>query len=42
MQPPARCSNHRWVYIDQCDDDGAALFGNFGAFIVDERRKEWL
>ena len=19
MQPPARCSNHRCVYIDQCD-----------------------
>ena len=20
MQPPARCSNHRCIYIDQCDD----------------------
>ena len=21
MQPPARCSNHRCVYIDQCEDE---------------------
>ena len=28
MQPPARCSNHRCVYIDQCEYvDGANYLG---------------
>ena len=28
MQPPARCSNHRCVYIDQCDNVGPDVVPN--------------
>ena len=30
MQPPARCSNHRCFYIDQCDSEASE--GNFMLF----------
>ena len=32
MQPPARCRNHRCVYIDQCDYFGGGGFRNINIF----------
>ena len=29
MQPPARCSNHRCVYIDQCDNSHPGARGRY-------------
>ena len=39
MQPPARCSNHRCVYIDQCveADFSTELYSERGCIVI---RKE--
>ena len=37
MQPPARCSNHRCVYIDQCGHQTAIYTSGFSCFIIQGR-----